>query len=758
LRIRIRRGAVAPALATFLLAGACAATERPAAGAGSGQPAVGASSQRPAAEASSQRPPVVASSQRAAVGAGPTLQNPGFDASAPGPGAPSGWATQGAQHGTARVVEREGARGGQALELAAGPGDSTGNASFMVYQALDPAAFRGQEVEFGARIASQGAGLNLTLWSPEGHANDLFSDPDQAAWVERRQSFRVPEDASALNFALQLLGAAGGKVWVDEVFLRPAGAGGASGGDAAGAGAAAATGAAAGGAAAAGSGGPAARFRIEAGQPARRLPDDFFAMHIEWVEDGQGLVKAGTGRIRDDVVALLQPLEIPMLRFPGGIPADFYDWRKGVGPASERGEIRNPFNGKQETVHFGSPEFIALARRLDADACITANYGTGSAADAGAWAAWFAEQGFAPRCWEVGNEIYLSGPEATGPNSKAIYAPGAKYARDWPGYAAAIKQAIPGAEVGAIAHLDTGAFPLADGGNRDWTVRMLDALEARVDFFALHNGYAPVVIDDSVDLGSPEERRRLYRAMFAGAQQTQDNLAAVAREIGRRSPTNASAPFAITEFGTLVGLSGQPARHAAYVDHTRTQASAVYVASVLDVYMGDPRVTLTMYTNPVHKWYGNLVLDDASGLVTSPAYHLYRFYADRFEHGLVETAIETPTYDSPTVGVVKARSAVPVLMGRAGRSADGRRVTALLVNRGLDGPLETELVFRGFAPERISCRVLAAPAPHAINGPGLTDTVKKGSGIAPRDFPCEPAATQKLSLPAASILSVVAEG
>jgi hypothetical protein len=164
----------------------------------------------------------------------------------------------------------------------------------------------------------------------------------------------------------------------------------------------------------------------------------------------------------------------------------------------------------------------------------------------------------------------------------------------------------------------------------------------------------------------------------------------------------------------------------------------------------------TMFTNPVHKWHGALVLADATGPVTSPTWELYRFYADRFEHGLVKTDVTTPTFASTTLGVVKARSNAPVLMARAGRSADGRRVTALLVNRAVEGDLTTELAFDGFVPKKISCQLLAAPL-NATNGPVLSRSVQKGAPVKPREMSCTPSATQTLTLPAGSILSIVAE-
>jgi alpha-L-arabinofuranosidase len=612
----------------------------------------------------------------------------------------------------------------------------------MLYEVLDSGVFRGKKVEYGARVATEGAGVNLVVWSPEGSGNDFVSDVNHPEFMERKNSFTVPANASLVTFGVQVLGPGGGRAWVDDVYVRLAGSP-----EAAPPASAPTTSA------------PTeskARVRIRANSVVRDLPPDFFAMHIEWMEDASGLVEPGTGTPRPEVVELLKPLRIPLLRFPGGIGADFYDWRKGVGPQGGRGEIRNPFSKKMEKVAFGSPEFIDFAKTLNAQACISANYGTGSPADAGAWAQWFVQQGFVPKCWEVGNEIYLSGPKATGPNSKDIFKPGAQYAKDFPGYASAIKAAIQDAKVGAIAHLDTGAFPLADGGNPNWTLEMLDALSSKVDFFALHNGYAPVVIDDSIDLSREEDRQKMYRAMFAAPLQTKENLAAVAQAVRQRSPANEATPFAITEFGTLVGISGDTKRFLSYVDHSRTQASALYIASLLSVYIADPRVVVTMYTNPVHKYYGDLVLVDASGLVTSPSYYLYRFYRERFASRIVATETSSPVFSSETVGLVKATSEVPSLLASASKSADGKRLTALLVNRGLLGPLDVEASLEGFTPAKVSCELLAAP-PNAINGPSLTATVLKNSDVKPKPFPCENTPSQHLTLPPCSILSLVAE-
>jgi alpha-N-arabinofuranosidase len=679
-----------------------------------------------------------------------SLRNRSFDEPASDPEEPPGWGSQSSSHGTAKVVSRAGAVGGSAVELAPKKGGSKDQEPFTLYQILDHSKLRGKKVEFGARIATDGAGVNLVVWSPEGMANELMSETDQADFVEQRGSFRVPNDASLLTFGVQVLGPAGSRVWVDDAFVKIAGTPDPAP-------AAAAGSAASAGASGSSSGGQSAKVAIHAGTVERDLPPEFFGMHLDWAENATGIVKPGSGTPRADVVELLRPLRIPIFRYPGGIHADFYDWKKGVGPSRSRGGARNAFTKEKETALFGSPEFVDFAKQLGADACITTNFGTGTPADAGAWAKWFAENGFKPSYWEVGNEIYLSGPSSNEPNSKEIYRSGAQYAREFPAFASAIKSAIPEAKVGAIAHFDTFAFPMAPSDNRNWTRDMLDALTVKADFFALHNGYAPVVIDDSVDLGRDAGREKLYRALFAAPIGTRQNLDRVAEEVKRRSPANARTPFAITEFGALIGISGDPKRHLAYVDYSRTQAAALYTASVLDVYMGDPRVHSTMFVSPVHHHYGGLVLADPSGLVTSPTYFLYRFYRERFEPRIVATETTSPTFSSTQLGVVKAHTNAPTLMARASKSANGRRLTVLLVNRSIAEALETDVSIDGFEPARVNCEILAAPQLNAINGPSLTGTVVKNSNVKPRPFACESAASQRLTLPPGSIVSLVAE-
>src|SRR5258706_12191403 len=67
------------------------------------------------------------------------------------------------------------------------------------------------------------------------------------------------------------------------------------------------------------------------------------------------------GKIREDIVAALKKIQVPVLRWPGGCFADQYHWKDGIGPVKLRPKRIN-YNWGQVTEdnHFGTDEFIGL--------------------------------------------------------------------------------------------------------------------------------------------------------------------------------------------------------------------------------------------------------------------------------------------------------------------------------------------------------------------------------------------------------------
>ena len=62
---------------------------------------------------------------------------------------------------------------------------------------------------------------------------------------------------------------------------------------------------------------------------------------------------------RQDIIAALKDMNIPVLRWPGGCFADTYHWKDGIGPKHKRPSIVNVhWGGVTEDNSFGTHEFL----------------------------------------------------------------------------------------------------------------------------------------------------------------------------------------------------------------------------------------------------------------------------------------------------------------------------------------------------------------------------------------------------------------
>jgi alpha-N-arabinofuranosidase len=125
---------------------------------------------------------------------------------------------------------------------------------------------------------------------------------------------------------------------------------------------------------------------------------------------------ADTQGFRTDVIEALKELKVPVIRWPGGCFVDSYHWQRGVG--KNRQSYDDDRWGVVEPNTFGTDEFVALCRRLNAEPYICQN-GLADVREMADWVAYcnatsgpFAamrrENGHAEpfhvRYWSVGNE------------------------------------------------------------------------------------------------------------------------------------------------------------------------------------------------------------------------------------------------------------------------------------------------------------------------------------------------------------------
>ncbi|HEU4960786.1 MAG TPA: alpha-N-arabinofuranosidase [Sphingomonas sp.] len=93
-----------------------------------------------------------------------------------------------------------------------------------------------------------------------------------------------------------------------------------------------------------------------------------------------------TDGYRNDVLAALKELHVPVVRWPGGCFADEYHWRDGVGPRSRRPvKVNTNWGGVTEPNTFGTNEFMNFAEMIGADAYVSTNVGSGTPGEMQSW-------------------------------------------------------------------------------------------------------------------------------------------------------------------------------------------------------------------------------------------------------------------------------------------------------------------------------------------------------------------------------------
>lgn len=252
-------------------------------------------------------------------------------------------------------------------------------------------------------------------------------------------------------------------------------------------------------------------------------------------------------RWRDDLVAVTQELAPAMMRW-GGIFADFYRWREGVGPRDQRPPMLNLLWGGIESNQVGTGEFVGFCRTVGAEPLICVNFEsdgrkqymkakgavrTGDAKEAAAWVAYCNAPGHAERQahgkvaplgvrhWQIGNETSY---DKNGFDLETA-------ARKTVEFAKAMRAADP-------------AIRLVAWGDSGWAGRMAEVAGEHVQYLAFHHMFDP-------DAGQPPVLRgELYRRdpeatwerLMAAWQATDVEIRGVRDSLGGRQ-----IPLALTE-------------------------------------------------------------------------------------------------------------------------------------------------------------------------------------------------------------------
>jgi alpha-L-arabinofuranosidase len=428
-----------------------------------------------------------------------------------------------------------------------------------------------------------------------------------------------------------------------------------------------------------------AEIRVDAVRVIRPIPRTLFGTNVEWIDNGNGILDPRTGRFDETVIRLAREAGVSQIRYPGGLFSDHFHWKESIGPRERRPMKQHYPKGPSSKLNLGTDEAIELASKMDAELFITANAGSGTAEEAAEWVRYFQTKGKV-RYWEVGNELYMKSFDANSP--PAFDTTPAAYADQVVAFAEAMRKVEPTLLIGAIGADNFTTFPLTD--HPQWTKTVLSRASGSIDFLAVHNAYAPLVVDGK---GNPGD---IYLAMLAAPVHIRQSLAKVSKLIDQTPPRDAQRiKLAVTEWGPFFSVGPT----APYLDHPKTLGSALFVASTMKVFLESPRVEIAHFFKLSEPTFMGWIGPHNKKMIPKAPLFALEIFAKHFGTELVESATTSPTFDAPAAGLMPSASKVPWFEVVASKDSSGR-VFLVGINKHFTQPMKAKINLVGFEPTR----------------------------------------------------------
>src|ERR1035437_6936553 len=168
----------------------------------------------------------------------------------------------------------------------------------------------------------------------------------------------------------------------------------------------------------------------------------------------------------------------------------------------------------------------------------------------------------------------------------------------------------------------------------DWNDVVLPKVATVADYYSVHNAYFPMTFGYT---NLPW--KDVYQSLWAAPDAVDRSLTALDTKI-TTVENGHRIEIAITEWGAL--FSWDPA----LVDHVKTMGTSVYLARLVQVFMGQPRVTIASYFKFTDGSFMGWVGYDARPKIP---YYVIQMFSQHFGTRLVASSIESPEYSVKAV-------------------------------------------------------------------------------------------------------------
>ena len=461
-----------------------------------------------------------------------------------------------------------------------------------------------------------------------------------------------------------------------------------------------------------------AKLSIDASHPGPVINPNLYGQFAEhlghciyggiWVGTDSSI--PNTRGIRNDVIAALKALHVPVLRWPGGCFADEYHWRDGIGPREKRPSMINThWGGVVENNAFGTHEFMDLCELIGAQPYVCGNVGSGSVQEMMEWVEYMTSDADSPLAnlrrangrkepWKlpyfgVGNESWGCGGSMT-----PEY-----YANEFRRYNTFVKN-YPGNKVYRIA---CGS----NGEDLHWTDVLMRDAGRQMDGLSLHYYTLPTgdwkAKGPATGFGEDQYFSTLQRTLHM------DDLIAKHSAIMDKYDPKKRVGLVIDEWGVWTDVD--PGTNPGFLRQQNSLRDALVAGLNLNIFQHHAdRVVMTNIAQMINVLQA-MILTDGDKMVLTPTYHVFEMF--NVHQGATALPVKLTTPDYAFDG-----QAIPSVSASASRDTAGR-VHLSLVNTDPHNPIVVDCSLDGVTTNAVSGRILTAPAIDSVNTFASPDTV-----------------------------------
>jgi alpha-N-arabinofuranosidase len=470
-----------------------------------------------------------------------------------------------------------------------------------------------------------------------------------------------------------------------------------------------------------------------------------FAEHLgrciyEGVWVGEDSPIPNTRGIRNDTVAALKKLNIPVLRWPGGCFADEYHWKDGIGPRDKRPKIINTHWGSVvENNHFGTHEFLDLCEQVGAQPYICGNVGSGSPQEMMEWVEYITSDADSPmanlrrqnghdKAWKlpyfgVGNESW-----GCGGNMRPEF-----YADQFRRYNTFVKN-----------YSGNSIYRIACGSNVDdynWTETLMSMAGRQMNGLSLH--YYTIPTGNWSRKGAATQfSEDDWHATLLGTLRM-DELISKHSLIMDKYDARKRVGMIVDEWGTWYDV--EPGTNPGFLYQQNTLRDALVAALNFHIFQAHAdRVAMANIAQTINVLQA-MILTDKEKLLVTPTYHVFEMF--KIHQGARTLPVDLISPDYVRGG--RRMAAISV----SATKKEGGPAHMTLANTDPNKPVEVEISLRGLAAKSVSGRILTASEMNAHN------TFAAPATVAPKTFEGAKITGEslRLTMPAKSVVVLALE-